>query len=37
MNGWKPEIMDAWVNNCNRLGKDCSADNLGDGRMLMAY
>jgi hypothetical protein len=33
-NGWKPEIMDAWVQNCDRASRDCHAHLLGDGRMM---
>lgn len=28
-NGWKPEIMAEWVENCLRKGMDCLLDNLG--------
>ena len=34
-NGWKPEIMNAWVTNCDRASKDCAAHLLGDGRMML--
>lgn len=34
MNGWMPEVMNVWITNCNRASKDCSMDNLGDGRAL---
>lgn len=34
-NGWKPEIMNAWVTNCDRASKDCSAHLLGDGRQML--
>ena len=33
-NGWKPEIMDAWIKNCDQASKDCAAHLLGDGRMM---
>lgn len=32
--GWKREIMEAWVKNCNVVAKDCHAFLLGDGRAL---
>lgn len=32
MNGWKPEIMDAWIRGCNRPALDCRSHLLGDGR-----
>jgi hypothetical protein len=34
--GWKPEIRDAWTNNCLRTGRDCAAHLLGDGREIYA-
>jgi hypothetical protein len=33
-NGWKPDIMDAWVKGCDQVAKDCFAHLLGDGRMI---
>jgi hypothetical protein len=33
-NGWKPEIMNAWIKNCDQAAKDCHAHLIGDGRML---
>jgi hypothetical protein len=32
--GWKPDIRDAWVNNCVRASRDCHAHLLGDGRAM---
>jgi hypothetical protein len=34
-NGWKPDVMNAWVTNCDRASKDCGAHLLGDGRMML--
>ena len=33
-NGWRPDIMQAWINNCDRSTTDCKANLLGDGREL---
>jgi hypothetical protein len=33
-NGWKKDIMDAWVRGCNQASRDCHAHLLGDGRMI---
>jgi hypothetical protein len=33
-NGWKKDIMDAWVKGCNQASRDCHAHLLGDGRMI---
>jgi hypothetical protein len=33
-NGWRPEIMDTFVNNCDRTALDCSSHLLGDGRAI---
>ena len=33
-NGWRPDIMQAWINNCDRASRDCRANLLGDGREL---
>jgi Domain of unknown function (DUF1996) len=32
--GWKPDIRDAWINNCVRASRDCHAHLLGDGRSM---
>lgn len=34
-NGWKPEIVDVWVKNCDRAQKDCHSHLLGDGRAMV--
>ena len=34
-NGWKPEIVDVWVQKCDREQKDCHSHLLGDGRMMV--
>jgi hypothetical protein len=34
INGWKPEIMDAWVRNCDQAAVDCKSHLLGDGRKM---
>jgi hypothetical protein len=34
INGWKPEVMDVWMNQCLRKGLDCKGALLGDGRQL---
>ena len=31
-NGWKSEIVEIWVKNCDRAQKDCHSHLLGDGR-----
>lgn len=36
-NGWKPEIMNVWLNNCDRASKDCFAHLLGDGRQMVGF
>lgn len=36
MNGWKPETMKTWVENCINLVLDCAGGHLGDGRQLIA-
>jgi hypothetical protein len=33
-NGWKSDIMNAWVTNCDDTSKDCHSHLLGDGRMI---
>jgi hypothetical protein len=33
-NGWRPEVMDAFVRNCNRPAVDCRSHLLGDGRAI---
>jgi hypothetical protein len=33
-NGWRPEIMDAFIKNCDRTALDCHSHLLGDGRAL---
>jgi hypothetical protein len=33
-NGWKPEVMQTFVDRCVRAGIDCHGNLLGDGRML---
>jgi hypothetical protein len=33
-NGWKSDIMDAWVKKCEQSAADCHAHLLGDGRMM---
>ncbi|MCW7536836.1 DUF1996 domain-containing protein [Aquabacterium sp. A7-Y] len=32
-NGWKPDLMDAWMRHCVQPGLDCHSHLLGDGRM----
>ncbi len=34
INGWKPEVMNVWINQCVRKGLDCKGALLGDGRTL---
>lgn len=34
INGWKPEVMDVWIQKCVRAGMDCKGALLGDGRAL---
>jgi hypothetical protein len=34
INGWDESIMQAFIDNCNNVEKDCGVDNLGDGRAL---
>jgi hypothetical protein len=36
-NGWKPDIVNTWVNLCDKAYKDCSAHMLGDGRQMMEF
>lgn len=33
-NGWKPDIVNTWTDNCVRAGADCQAHMLGDGRTM---
>jgi hypothetical protein len=33
-NGWRPDILDAFVRNCNRTALDCHSHLLGDGRAI---
>jgi hypothetical protein len=33
-NGWKPEVMQIFIDRCLRAGIDCHADLLGDGTLL---
>ena len=33
-NGWKADIMDTWIKNCDQKSVDCAAHMLGDGRMM---
>lgn len=33
-NGWKADIMDAWVRNCDQAAADCHSHLLGDGRAI---
>lgn len=33
-NGWKPDIMNAWITGCDQPSKDCKAHLIGDGRMM---
>ena len=33
-NGWKPDVMAAWVKNCDQAAKDCHAHLIGDGQMM---
>jgi len=34
-NGWKPQIMDAFVQNCDQPPKDCHAHLLGNGQKML--
>ena len=34
-NGWKPQIMDAFVQNCEQPPKDCHAHLLGNGQKML--
>jgi hypothetical protein len=34
-NWWDPQIVDIWMNNCNKALIDCVMDNLWDGRRLL--
>jgi hypothetical protein len=34
MNGWRPEIADMWIRNCDNPALDCHADLLGEGKTL---
>ena len=34
-NGWKPEIVEVWVKNCDQAQKDCHSHLLGDGRQMV--
>ena len=36
-NGWKPDIMDAWVKNCDQRLEGLCAHLLGDGRMMVGF
>ncbi|HEX6707040.1 MAG TPA: DUF1996 domain-containing protein [Albitalea sp.] len=33
-NGWKKDVMETWVKNCDQASKDCLAYLLGDGREI---
>ncbi|HEX6703737.1 MAG TPA: DUF1996 domain-containing protein [Albitalea sp.] len=33
-NGWKQDIMESWVRNCDQASKDCHASLLGEGRAV---
>ncbi len=33
-NGWKSDVMNAFVKNCDQAGLDCHSHLLGDGRMI---
>jgi hypothetical protein len=33
-NGWRPDVMARWVNNCLNLARDCHSELLGDGETL---
>jgi len=32
--GWNTDVRDTWIENCSKLGLDCHAQLLGDGRSL---
>jgi hypothetical protein len=34
-NGWKKDIVDIWVQKCDREQKDCHSHLLGDGRQMV--
>ncbi len=34
-NGWRPEIMSAFVKNCDQAAKDCHAHLLGNGQKML--
>ena len=34
INGWKPDVLSIWTNQCLRRGMDCKGALLGDGRQL---
>ena len=34
-NGWKPEIIEAFVRNCDQASRDCFAHLLGNGQMML--
>ena len=34
-NGWKPEIIEAFIRNCDQASRDCFAHLLGNGQMLL--
>lgn len=34
MNGWDPEISDAWAHHCIQASRDCHSHLLGDGRAI---
>ena len=34
-NGWKPQFMDAFVQNCDQPPKDCHAHLLGNGQKML--
>ena len=33
-NGWRQDILDTFVSNCDRTALDCGSHLLGDGRMI---
>ena len=33
-NGWRPEVVDAWVTGCEQAALDCHSHLLGDGREI---
>ncbi len=34
-NGWKPEIIEAFIRNCDQASRDCFAHLLGNGQMML--